>query len=169
MKIDIIKEKRKTISLKLLSSDKAILKVPSRLSQEKIDEFLQSKQRWLEKHTKMMWQKENFSKTFDFSQYLYINGESIGKTSEIVIGFDKLDLQAKKRAIKKYGKDNFSIKQIDHAISKEEAFEKEAFWINYYNSTDIKYGYKIIFTSNNKIYIRYTNYRYFIIYSCQFF
>lgn len=102
MKIEIIKENRKTISLKLLSSERAVLKVPTRLSQEKIEKFLQGKQRWLENHAKMMWQKENFSKTFDFSQYLYINGESAGKTSEIVLGFDKLDIEAKKKAIKKY-------------------------------------------------------------------
>lgn len=38
-----------------------------------------------------------------------------------------------RNAINKYGKENFSIKQIDEALSLEEANEKEVYWGNYYN------------------------------------
>lgn len=38
------------------------------------------------------------------------------------------------RAIRKYGKDNFVVEEIDTAQSKEELNQKEIYWINYYNS-----------------------------------
>ena len=38
------------------------------------------------------------------------------------------------RAIRKYGKDNFIIEEIDIAQNKEELNQKEIYWINYYNS-----------------------------------
>ena len=43
------------------------------------------------------------------------------------------------RAIRKYGKDNFIIEEIDSAFSQEELNQKEQYWIQYYNS--IKEGY----------------------------
>ena len=58
-----------------------------------------------------------------------------------------------KRAINKYGKENFKIEQIDHAHNKEEAFIKEKFWISFYKSTDYKCGYNILesgYTSSNR-------------------
>lgn len=56
-----------------------------------------------------------------------------------------------KRAFNKYGKENFFAEQIDHAETQEEAFHKEAFWIEYYNS--ISNGYNVLpnrYCSNNK-------------------
>lgn len=56
-----------------------------------------------------------------------------------------------KRAIKKYGKESFVIEQIDHAHSKEEAFNKEEFWIKHYDS--VNKGYNILhnrYSSANK-------------------
>ena len=38
------------------------------------------------------------------------------------------------KAIRKYGKDNFIIEEIDTAQSKEELNQKEIYWIYYYNS-----------------------------------
>lgn len=38
------------------------------------------------------------------------------------------------RAIRKYGKDQFVIEQIDTATSQEELNKKEQYWIKYYNS-----------------------------------
>lgn len=54
------------------------------------------------------------------------------------------------RAIKKYGKNNFIIEQIDLAHSKNEADDKEIYYIKKYNS--IKDGYNILEggTINNK-------------------
>ena len=46
-------------------------------------------------------------------------------------------------AIRKYGKDNFNIECIDIANNLDELNEKEIFWIKYYNSLDINFGYNI--------------------------
>ena len=40
------------------------------------------------------------------------------------------------RAIRKYGKDNFIIEEIDNAKTQNELNEKEQYWIQYYNSVD---------------------------------
>lgn len=45
------------------------------------------------------------------------------------------------RAIRKYGKENFYIEQIDSANTQEELNKKEVYWIKYYNS--IKTGYNM--------------------------
>ena len=47
------------------------------------------------------------------------------------------------RAIAKYGFENFTIKEIDTANTLEELNEKEKYWIKYYNSTDLNYGYNL--------------------------
>ena len=43
------------------------------------------------------------------------------------------------RAIRKYGKENFTIEEIDTAQTQEELNQKEQYWIRYYNS--VKEGY----------------------------
>ena len=43
------------------------------------------------------------------------------------------------RAIRKYGKESFTIEEIDSANTQEELNQKERYWIQYYNS--IKDGY----------------------------
>lgn len=47
------------------------------------------------------------------------------------------------KAIDKYGKDNFTVEQIDTATTLEELNQKEMFWIKYYNSTDRSIGYNL--------------------------
>ena len=44
------------------------------------------------------------------------------------------------RAIRKYGKDNFVIEQIDEANSQDELNKKEQYWIQYYNSVEEGYN-----------------------------
>ena len=43
----------------------------------------------------------------------------------------------------KHGKENFSIEQIDSASSQEELNEKEAYWINFYDSRNSEKGYNL--------------------------
>lgn len=43
-------------------------------------------------------------------------------------------------AIREYGSENFAIDTIDHAITKEEADEKEVFWIREYNAIEEGYN-----------------------------
>ena len=44
------------------------------------------------------------------------------------------------RAIRKYGKDNFIIEQIDQAQTQDELNKKEQYWIQYYNSVQTGYN-----------------------------
>lgn len=48
-----------------------------------------------------------------------------------------------KKAIQKYGKENFSIVQIDSAIDREEANAKEKHWIAFYDSANSEKGYNL--------------------------
>lgn len=50
-----------------------------------------------------------------------------------------------KRAFNKYGVDKFEVSEIDHAHSQAEAFEKETFWIKYYDS--VNNGYNVLYTN----------------------
>ena len=44
------------------------------------------------------------------------------------------------RAIRKYGKDSFTIEIIDEAINQNELNQKEQYWIKYYNSVENGYN-----------------------------
>lgn len=48
-----------------------------------------------------------------------------------------------KRAIEKYGKENFQVEQLNTANTKEKLNELEKFYISYYNSTNREIGYNI--------------------------
>lgn len=45
------------------------------------------------------------------------------------------------RAIRVYGEQNFSLEVIDRAESREEAWQKERYWIRVYKSNDRRFGY----------------------------
>ena len=47
------------------------------------------------------------------------------------------------RALKKYGKENFKKEILEFCKTKEELNKREEFWIEFYNSTDIKIGYNL--------------------------
>lgn len=44
------------------------------------------------------------------------------------------------RAIRKYGKENFIIEEIDNAQTQDELNQKEQYWIQYYNSVEEGYN-----------------------------
>ncbi len=86
MKIEIIKEKRRTLCLKLLDSKTAILKAPRSCSDKKIQEFLESKRNWLTKTAQKLEDAESFAGSFDFDKYIYLNGKQAGTLEEAVLG-----------------------------------------------------------------------------------
>ena len=78
-----------------------------------------------------------------------VNGKVyIGQTSETLqkrfsrhMGYQALEHDTKfYRAVRKYGKDNFTIEQIDTAKTQKELDEKEVKWIKYYNSVEEGYN-----------------------------
>ena len=107
MKINIIREKRKTMVLKIVDSENAVLKAPTNFSQKKIDDFIESKSKWLEKNSIKMKEKENLSHSFDFENYLYLNGKIFSSTAELAFDFNALTQEKKKKLIKKFYLSNF--------------------------------------------------------------
>lgn len=47
------------------------------------------------------------------------------------------------QAIQKYGKDKFTIEEIDRASNIDELNEKEMYWIKFYNSSNKDFGYNL--------------------------
>ena len=108
MNIEILRERRRTIFFKILNSESAVLKVPKRLSQKEITEFLDSKKNWLEKSVKKMKSNEDFSKQFDFQRFLYLGGKRVYKKTDVISGFDAFDERKKMRQTKKFYQSFFS-------------------------------------------------------------
>lgn len=74
----------------------------------------------------------------------------IGQTSETLkqrfnrhMGYQKEEHDTKfYRAVRKYGRHNFEIEQIDSATTQDELDAKEIYWINYYDSVNKGYNTK---------------------------
>lgn len=47
-------------------------------------------------------------------------------------------------AILKYGRENFTVEQIDVALDRDELDKKEIYWINFYDSINHKKGYNLL-------------------------
>lgn len=102
MKIEIVRERRKTMVLRLENPTLAVLKVPLRLSNMEIEKFLSSKKAWLEKNAQKLLQNESVAKEFDLLKYIYFDGKIAFETSKLALNFDDLPLAKKKSLVKKY-------------------------------------------------------------------
>lgn len=107
MKIEIIKQRRRTISLKVLDSENAILKVPFSLSEKRIKEFLLEKQNWLEKTAIKLKKNENFAEEFQLDKFIYLKGQKLMEANLISFDFDQLSSAKKKSLIRKYYSSHF--------------------------------------------------------------
>lgn len=78
-----------------------------------------------------------------------VNGKIyIGQTVQFLNQRWSKHINAKKNtylafALDKYGRDKFTIEQIDTAQTLDELNQKEQYWISFYNSTDREIGYNI--------------------------
>ena len=102
MKVEIVREKRKTLSLKVLNSKKAVLKAPHNISERKIAQFLQSKDNWLNKAAQKFENIEVFANSFAFDKFLYLNGQNFGATCQILLGFENQSAVKQKAQIRKF-------------------------------------------------------------------
>lgn len=102
MKIEILRERRRTISLKILDSENAILKAPKNISEKEINEFLDSKMNWVEKSIRKIRENEDFSNTFDFKRFIYLGGKKICEKKEVISCYESFDERKKKRETKKF-------------------------------------------------------------------
>jgi len=73
----LIKSKRKTISIKINEDASLEVRAPNHLSKKKIDEHIQSKEKWIAKHTKEIREKYKLKKEFtlNFNDYVSLRGE----------------------------------------------------------------------------------------------
>ncbi|MBP3431702.1 MAG: DUF45 domain-containing protein [Clostridia bacterium] len=118
MKVQIEKSRRKTVVLKILDSENAVLKAPVFYSDKKLAQFLESKKEWLLKTVQKFKEKENFAKQFQFDKFVYQAGGVLMPTSELCKNFDELSEDAKKRRIKKkYREMFFELEKLAVAIS----------------------------------------------------
>ena len=85
--------------------------------------------------------------------YVYLTTNSVNgkiyvgqKKSSVFLGNKYLGSGVRlKSAIKSYGKEAFIVEMIDIAEDQEQLNEKEIYWIEYYNSTNLEIGYNISF------------------------
>jgi len=90
MKIEILREKRRSIVLKVVNSEKSILKVPKGLSEKDISKFIESKKKWLMNTAFKFRLNESFAENFDLKQNLYLKGEKVLESKMLNLNFQGL-------------------------------------------------------------------------------
>jgi group I intron endonuclease len=75
-------------------------------------------------------------------KYVGLTTKSLKERFQAHLNKAIIERSAVQRAIKKYGKENFIIEELDIAHSKEELYKKEEFWISKLN-TFLGYGYNL--------------------------
>ncbi len=114
MEVEIIKEKRKTMVLKVVSDDRAILKAPKNLSDEKIIKFIENKKNWLNKIAEKISANKQFSMSFDLDKFIYLDGKQFVSVDELSLDFDKQPQTKKRKTIEKFYLSHFD-KLVDIA------------------------------------------------------
>ncbi len=76
MKITIIRSKRKTLSLQIKNNGELIIKAPLQMKEEKIWAFVKEKEGWINKSLAKIKAHQEFSKTFDFENNVYLLGKA---------------------------------------------------------------------------------------------
>jgi group I intron endonuclease len=56
-----------------------------------------------------------------------------------------------KKAIEKYGRENFKKEVLEQCITKEKLDERETYWIDVFNSTNLEIGYNILKIGNSSL------------------
>ena len=146
MEIKVERQNRKTIVLKIINRERAVLKAPFFLSDKKIQQFIDEKRSWIEKTVAKLDRKNDFCKGFDLDNYIYIFGDNIGLVCDIV--------KSKARGNKKaYYKSKFSmLEAISTEISQRIGLgfaevcicNSVRIWGSYNTSRKMKLNWKLI-------------------------
>ena len=102
MKIEIWREKRRTISMKMIDSEHIILKAPLKMPSKEIEKFVESKKLWIARSSERLKRKESFAKQFDFSRFVYLDGRNVGEIESFLPKYSQMSENAQKRALKKF-------------------------------------------------------------------
>ncbi len=153
MKIEIIKMKRRTMVLKVESAEKAVLKVPVRVSDRKIVEFLQSKQKWLSRIEEKFKEVDQLSNKFEFDKFIYLNGEQEMSVNQLFMDFDKQNKEKRYKIIKKYYLSLFeTLSNLVYKISAETGLkfisvkptDSVRIWGSYNSKGEMKLNWKLL-------------------------
>lgn len=76
---EVIRSKRKTLSLQITKDGKLLVRVPMRISKASIEAFVESHEAWIEKHMQKVQQNTEIKREFSFSdgQSVYFLGEEL--------------------------------------------------------------------------------------------
>jgi len=89
----LTRSKRKTIAIKINEDSRLEVRAPLHISQEKIDSFVNSKEKWIVKHTNEISKKYKLKKEFtlNFNDYVLVRGEKtyIHSIKENTASYDK--------------------------------------------------------------------------------
>ena len=161
MKIKVVKQRRKTISLKIVDSNNAELKVPISLPEKEINNFVESKRSWIEKQSKRFAENECFANSFDLEGKLYINGEFYADANSVIIGYDSLSEKAKKNAVRNFYKSQFwNLQQTTKDVSEKFGLSYDKLlpttsvkvWGSYNSKRVMKLNWKLVILPKELVY-----------------
>ena len=151
MDIKIIRERRKTLVLKILNEKEIEVKAPLKLSETKIYEFINLKQGWINKKIKKMKEFEEFSKKFDFERYIYRFSSVAMETKTLSLDFSN---ETKKwKLIKKQYLSMFEIlhdrarelaDNLGVEVKKISPCSSKCRWGSFNTQKEMKFNYKLI-------------------------
>lgn len=153
MNIEIIREKRKTLLLKIVENGKILIKAPLRLSDAKINEFIASKQKWLNSKFQKMESLDEFANSFDFDKFIYEFAKPVMETKNISLDYESLNDAKKLKAIKKQYLEMFNtLKFRAYELAEKYGFKVEQVsymasiykWGSFSSKGEMKLNYKLI-------------------------
>ena len=153
MEIEIVKESRKSLLLKIVSKNKIVVKAPLRATDSAIQKFIDSKKGWIEKHVKRMDMLNSFASSFDFENLIYENAIPIMETKNLRFDFEKLSAANKLKSIKNQYLSMFSIlkdrviflaKKYNFNVDKISYCSSTVKWGSYSSLGELKLNYKLI-------------------------
>lgn len=151
MKYLIVKEKRKTICIKLKNANEVLVKAPLNISDAKVQEFIASKLSWIEKQASNILQEEMFASTFDLENNIYRFGKPILSVDSLSL--TKMSVSKRIKAIKLQYFDMFDYlkcrgeelaKLYNIEVKKIEPMISVCKWGSFSSAKEMKLNYKLI-------------------------
>ncbi len=161
MEVKIIRQRRKTMVLKVFNAQTAELRVPMKMSLSKVEKFLDSKKGWLDKVEKRMLENESFSNCFDFQNFIYINGEKVLEAKSLIKGFENFTEEKKQKVVRKYYLSLFSnLEKLAVEVSVKTGLtfkqlkpcDSSRIWGSYNSNRVMKLNWKLIVLPKRLVY-----------------
>lgn len=161
MNIEIVRQKRKTICLKLIDSEQARLFVPMRVSDSVVNKFIDEKSSWLNKHSQKMKKEEEFSTQFELLNDVYAFGKCVGNFSDLIKNYDKLNDKQKALVVKRYYISKFDeLENMSQNLSNRfgltfdcvKAVSSKRMWGSYSTTRVMKLNWKLLIVPENLVF-----------------